>query len=274
MSPRPHPAGCLLAAALAATPAARAESSLVTSFLESAYLGCMQIQGARIGDARKARVFCLCSGSKLRTDLESEELEQLAHRAANGVDIGELPQFQRIVEDRRACDAVGTHDGRASSLERERLFGPFSIALPEGFLLLGRSEKHARRNWAFHRFHADLETTTLLQITILADERIASSRTDDDVDRRNELELAKLVDELRQTRQGWRAGASREIALGNLALRTVEWSARERATPVRGIAGAGTAAGRVVLVRIQDDAARAEETLALARRSLETFRLR
>ena len=168
--------GSLLAAALvaaflwtvfgAASPV-HADSRTVEQFLGQYLSGCVRQSRARGHDRLQGHAWCVCAVAQLRMEGSEAALEELARHVARGESIDRLEIFRRATRNRGRCDALGTHDaGPPDRLERSRNFGPFTIALPPGFLLLDRNTAPARASYGFHRLHGDLRSAATLQVVI------------------------------------------------------------------------------------------------------------
>ena len=264
-------ASVLLWAALAAAGPARADSRAVEQFLDQYLNGCVRQGGARGHDRLRGHAWCVCAVAQLRMEGSEAALEELVRRVARGEPIDRLEIFRRATRNRGQCDAVGTHDaGPPDRLERSRSFGPFTIALPPGFLLLDRSTAPAGASYGFHRLHEDLRTATTLQVVI----RRISKRDRAANDDADEFRLRGLLDELARTRSNFRVVETGEAAAGSLRFRRARWRAVEAGDPMIGEVYAGGSGDAVVLIRLQDRERFASRTMPAMRAALASLRLR
>ena len=264
-------ASVLLWAALAAAGPARADSRAVEQFLDQYLNGCVRQGGARGHDRLRGHAWCVCAVAQLRMEGSEAALEELVRRVARGESIDRLEIFRRATRNRGQCDALGTHDaGPPDRLERSRSFGPFTIALPPGFLLLDRSTAPAGASYGFHRLHEDLRTAATLQVVI----RRISKRDRAANDDADEFRLRGLLDELARTRSNFRVVETGEAAAGSLRFRRARWRAAEAGDPMIGEVYAGGSGDAVVLIRLQDRERFASRTMPAMRAALATLRLR
>ena len=264
-------ASVLLWAALAAAGPARADSRAVEQFLDQYLNGCVRQGGTRGHDRLRGHAWCVCAVAQLRMEGSEAALEELVRRVARGEPIGHLEIFRRATRNRGQCDALGTHDaGPPDRLERSRSFGPFTIALPPGFLLLDRSTAPAGASYGFHRLHEDLRTAATLQVVI----RRISKRDRAANDDADEFRLRGLLDELARTRSNFRVVETGEAAAGSLRFRRARWRAAEAGDPMIGEVYAGGSGDAVVLIRLQDRERFASRTMPAMRAALATLRLR
>ena len=264
-------AAVFLWAALAAAGSARADSRAVEQFLEQYLAGCVRQSGTRGHDRLRGHAWCTCAVAQLRMEGSEAALEELARRVARGEPIDHLELFKRATRNRGRCDAIGTHDaGPPDRLERSRSFGAFTIALPPGFLLLGRSTTPAGASYAFHRLHEDLRTAATLEMVV---RRVSKEDRAGNADA-DEFRLRGLLDELARSRSNFRLVETGEAAAGNLRFRRARWRAAEAGDPVIGEVYAGGSGDAVVLIRLQDRERFASRTMPAMRAALATLRLR
>ena len=248
----------------------RADSRVVEQFLEHYLTGCVRQSGTRGRDRLQGHAWCTCAVAQLRMEGGEAELESLARRVARGEPISGQEIFERAVRSRGQCDALGTHDASpAARLDRSRDFGPFTIALPPGFLLLARATTPARASYGFHRLHEDLRSAATLQVVIARASKEFRSGSDAD-----EFRLRRLLDELARSRANLRVVDSGESAVGNIRLKRSRWEATEAGDPIVGEAYAGSSRDTIVLIRLQDQKRFAARTMPAMRAALETLRLR
>ena len=248
----------------------RADSKVVEQFLEHYLTGCVRQSGTRGHNRIQGHAWCTCAVAQLRMEGSEAELEELARRVARGEPITEQRIFNRAVRSRAQCDALGTHDALPPTrVERSKDFGPFTIALPPGFLLLTRTTTPDRASYGFHRLHRDLRSAATLQVVIARASEDRWSGSDAD-----EFRLRSLLDELGRSRANMRVVDSGETAVGNLRLKRTYWRATEKGDPIVGEAYAGSAGDTVVLIRLQDQERFAPRTIAAMRAAVETLRLR
>ena len=272
--------GSLLAAALVAAflwtafgtaSPVHADSRTVEQFLGQYLNGCVRQSRARGHDRLQGHAWCVCAVAQLRMEGSEAALEELARHVARGESIDRLEIFRRATRNRGRCDALGTHDaGPPDRLERSRNFGPFTIALPPGFLLLDRNTAPARASYGFHRLHGDLRSAATLQVVIRRASEDGRSG-DDDAD---EFRLRGLLDELARSRSNFRVVETGETAAGNLRFRHARWQAAEAGDPTIGEVYAGGSGDTVVLIRLQDRERFASRTMPAMRAALATLRLR
>ena len=248
----------------------RADSKVVEQFLQHYLTGCVRQSGARGHNRLQGHAWCTCAVAQLRMEGSEADLEELARRVARGEPIGAQDIFSRATRNRGQCDALGTHDSLAPTrLERSKDFGPFTIALPPGFLLLTRTTTPARASYGFHRLHQDLRSAAALQIVISRASKDRWSGIDAD-----EFRLRSLLDELAHSRSNLRVADTGETAAGNVRLKRARWQATEAGDPIVGEAYAGSSGDTVVLIRLQDQERFAPRTMSAMRSALETLRLR
>ena len=248
----------------------RADSKVVEQFLQNYLTGCVRQSGARGHDRRQGHAWCTCAVAQLRMEGSEADLEELARRVARGEPIDSLEIFNRATRNRGQCDALGTHDSLSSTrLERSRDFGPFTIALPPGFLLLTRTTTPAWASYGFHRLHEDLRSAATLQIVISRASKDRWSGSDAD-----EFRLRSLLDELARSRTNLRVVDTGETAMGNVRFKRARWRASVAGDAIVGEAYAGSSADTVVLIRLQDQERFAPRTMPAMRTALETLRLR
>ena len=249
---------------------ARADSKVVEQFLEHYLIGCVRQSGTRGHDRLRGRAWCTCAVAQLRMEGSEEDLEELARRVARGESINEQEIFNRAVRSRGQCDALGTHDALPPGrLERSKDFGPFTVALPPGFLLLDRTSTPDRTSYGFHRLHEDLRSAATLQVVVLRASKDRRSGPDAD-----EFRLRSLVDELARSRANLRVVDTGDTAAGNFRFRRARWEATEAGDPIVGEAYAGSSGDTVVLIRLQDQERYAERTIPAMLAALETLRVR
>ena len=248
----------------------RSDSNVVEQFLEHYLTGCVRQSGTRGHDRLQGHAWCTCAVAQLRMEGSEAELEELARRVARGESITEQGIFNRAVRSRAQCDALGTHDALPPArLDRSKDFGPFTIALPPGFLMLTRATTPDRASYGFHRLHQDLRSAATLQVVIARASRDRWSGPDAD-----EFRLRSLLDELGSSRANLRVVESGEWAAGNLRFERARWEATEAGDPIVGEAYAGSSRESVVLIRLQDQERFAASTMSAMRAALETLRLR
>ncbi len=248
----------------------RADSKVVEQFLEHYLTGCVRQSGSRGHNRLQGHAWCTCAVAQLRMEGSEADLEELARRVARGEPIAGQELFNRAASRRGQCDALGTHDALAPTrLERSKDFGPFSIALPPGFLLLARTSTPDRSSYGFHRLHEDLRSAATFQVVIARASKDGRSGSD-----ANEFRLRSLLDELGRSRANLRVVDTGETAAGNVRLERASWQATEAGDPVVGEAYAGSARESVVLIRLQDQDRFAARTIPAMRAALETLRLR
>ena len=264
-------AAVFLWVALAAAGPAHADGRAVERFLEQYLAGCMRQSGTRGHDRLQGHAWCTCAVAQLRMEGSEAGLYGLARRVARGEPIDGLELFQRATRSRGRCDAIGTHDaGPPDRLERSRSFGVFTIALPPGFLLFGRSTTPAGASYAFHRLHEDLRTAATLEMVV---RRVSKEDRAGNADA-DEFRLRGLLDELARSRSNFRVVETGEAAAGNLRFRHARWRAAEAGDPVIGEVYAGGSGDAVVLIRLQDREHFASRTMPAMRAALATLRLR
>ena len=248
----------------------RADSKVVEQFLEHYLTGCVRQSGTRGHNRLQGHAWCTCAVAQLRMEGSEAELEELARRVARGESITEQGIFNRAVRNRARCDALGTHDALPPTrLEQSKDFGPFTIALPPGFLLLTRTTTPDRAGYGFHRLHQDLRSAATLQVVIAGASKDRWSGSDAD-----EFRLRSLLDELGRSRANLRVVESGESAVGNLRLERARWEATEAGDAIVGEAYAGSTGETVVLIRLQDQTSFAPRTMPAMRAAVETLRLR
>ena len=249
---------------------AGADSKVVDQFLEHYLAGCVRQSGTRGHNRLQGHAWCTCAVAQLRMEGSEAELEELARRVARGEPITDQEIFNRAVRNRETCDALGTHDSLPPDrLERSKDFGPFTIALPPGFLLLTRTATPARASYGFHRLHEDLRSAATLQVVIASASKDRWSGSDAD-----EFRVRSLLDELARSRANLEVVGTGEAAAGNVRFRRARWQATEAGDPVIGEAYAGSTGETVVLVRLQDLEQFAPKTIPAMRAAVETLRLR
>ena len=259
----------LVCVSVGAVGPSRADSRMVEQLLEHYLIGCTRQTGTRGHDRIKGHAWCTCAVAQLRMEGSESELEELARRVARGESIASQEIFVRAVRSRAQCDALGTHDALPSTrLERSRDFGSFTIALPPGFLLLGRAATPDRASYEFHRFHEDLRSTATLQVVLAHASKDRWRGSDAD-----EFRLRNLVDELARFRADLRIVDTGEAA-GDVRFKWVRWEATEAGDSVVGEAYAGTAGDMIVLAKLQDRRRFAARTMPAMRAALDTLRLR
>ena len=248
----------------------RADSKVVKQFLEHYLTGCVRQSGTRGHNRLQGHAWCTCAVAQLRMEGSEAELEELARRVARGEPITDQGIFNRAVRNRARCDALGTHDALPPTrLERSKDFGPFTIALPPGFLLLTRTATPDRASYGFHRLHQDLRSTATLQVVIARASKDRWSGNDAD-----EFRLRSLLDELGRSRANLRVVDTGETAAGSVRFKRARWEATEAGDPVVGEAYAGSSRESVVLIRLQDQTSFAPRTMPAMRAAVETLRLR
>ena len=263
-------AALLSALSLDAAGPVRADSKVVEQFLEQYLAGCVRQSGNRGHDRLRGHAWCTCAVAQLRMEGSEAELEALARRAARGEPITEQRIFLRAVGNRGQCDALGTHDALPPSrLERSKDFGPFTIALPPGFLLIARTTAPDRASYGFHRFHEDLRSVATIRVVIAPSSKDRWSGSDAD-----EFRLRSVLDELAASRMNLRVIDTGGWATGNIRFRRARWQGTEVGVPIVGEAYAGSASGSVVLITFQDQKRFAPHTLPAMRAALQTLRLR
>ena len=261
----------LIWVALAAAGPAQADSRVVEQFLDQYLKGCMRQSGARGQDRLRGHAWCVCAVAQLRMEGSEADLEELARRVARGESIDRLEVFRRATRNRGQCDATGAHDaGPPDRLERSRSFGPFTIALPPGFLLLDRSTAPAAASYSFHRFHEDLRSAATLQVVVRRASKEGRAGSGD----ADEFRLRALLDELVRVRSNFQVVETGEAAVGNLRFKRARWRAAEAGDPVIGEVYAGGSGAAVVLIRLQDQERFASRTMPAMRAALATLRLR
>ena len=261
----------LIWVALAAAGPAQADSRVVEQFLDQYLKGCMRQSGARGQDRLRGHAWCVCAVAQLRMEGSEADLEELARRVARGESIDRLEVFRRATRNRGQCDATGAHDaGPPDRLGRSRSFGPFTIALPPGFLLLDRSTAPAAASYSFHRFHEDLRSAATLQVVVRRASKEGRAGSGD----ADEFRLRGLLDELARARSSFRVVETGEAAAGNLRFKRARWRAAEAGDPVIGEVYAGGSGAAVVLIRLQDQERFASRTMPAMRAALATLRLR
>ena len=264
-------AAVLLWVALAAAGPVHADSRAVEQFLDQYLNGCVRHGGARGQDRLRGHAWCVCAVAQLRMEGSETALEELARRVARGEPIDRLEIFRRATRNRGQCDTLGTHDaGPPDRLERSRSFGPFTIALPPGFLLLDRSTAPAGASYGFHRLHEDLRSAATLQVVIRRASQEGRAGSGD----ADEFRLRGLLDELARSRSNFRIVETGEAAAGNLRFKRARWRAAEAGDPTIGEVYAGGSGDSVVLIRIQDQERFASRTMPAMRAALATLRLR
>ena len=264
-------ASVLLWVALAAAGPARADSRAVEQFLDQYLNGCVRQGGTRGHDRLRSHAWCVCAVAQLRMEGSEAALEELVRRVARGEPIDRLEIFRRATRNRGRCDAVGTHDaGPSDRLERSRSFGPFTIALPPGFLLLDRRTAPAGASYGFHRLHEDLRSVATLQVVIRRASEDGRAANDD----ADEFRLRGLLDELARSRSNFRVVETGKAAAGNLRFKRARWRAAEAGDPMIGEVYAGGSGDAVVLIRLQDRERFASRTMPAMRAALATLRLR
>ena len=247
-----------------------ADSRVVEQFLEQHLIGCVRQSGTRGHDRLRGHAWCTCAVAQFRMEGSEADLEELARRVARGEPIAGQEILDRAVRNRGKCDALGTHDALPPTrLERSRDFGPFTMALPPGFLLLSRTTTPDRASYVFHRFHEDLRSAATLQVVLARASKDRWSGSDAD-----EFRLRSLVDELARSRANLKIVDTGEAAAGNVRLKRARWEATQAGEPVAGEAYAGSAGDTVVLIRLRDQERFAARTIPAMRAALETLRLR
>lgn len=248
----------------------RADSKVVEQFLDHYLTGCVRQSGTRGHNRIQGHAWCTCAVAQLRMEGSEAELEVLARRVARGKPITDQAIFDRAVRNRGTCDALGTHDSLPPTrLERSKDFGPFTIALPPGFLLLTRTTTPDRASYGFHRLHEDLRSAATLQVVIASASTDQRSGSDAD-----EFRVRNLVDELGRSRANLKVVDTGEAAAGNVRFRRARWQATEAGDPVIGEVYAGSTGETVVMVRLQDLEQFAPRTIPAMRAAVETLRLR
>ena len=264
-------AAVLLWVTLAAAGPVHADSRAVEQFLDQYLNGCVRHGGARGQDRLRGHAWCVCAVAQLRMEGSETALEELARRVARGEPIDRLEIFRRATRNRGQCDALGTHDaGPPDRLERSKSFGPFTIALPPGFLLLDRSTAPAGASYGFHRLHEDLRSAATLQVVIRRASKEGRAGSGD----ADEFRLRGLLDELARSRSNFRIVETGEAAAGNLRFKRARWRAAEAGDPTIGEVYAGGSGDSVVLIRLQDQERFASRTMPAMRAALATLRLR
>ena len=248
----------------------RADSRVVEQFLEHYLTGCVRQSGTRGHNRLQGHAWCTCAVAQLRMEGSEAALEELARRVARGEPIVDQEIFGRAVRSRGQCDALGTHDALPPTrLDRSRDFGPFTVALPPGFLLLTRTTTPDRASYGFHRLHEDLRSAATLQIVIARTSKDRWSGSDAD-----EFRLRSLLDELTRSRANLKIVDSGETVAGNVRLERARWRATEAGDPIVGEAYAGSAGDTVVLIRLQDQERFAPRTIPAMGAAVQTLRLR
>ena len=256
---------------LAAAGPVHADSRVVEQFLDQYLNGCVRQGGARGQDRLRGHAWCVCAVAQLRMEGSEADLEELARRVARGEPVDRLEIFRRATRNRGRCDAIGAHDaGPPDRLERSRNFGPFTIALPPGFLLLDRSTAPAGASYGFHRLHEDLRSAATLQVVVRRASKEGRAGSGD----ADEFRLRGLLDELARAQSNFQVIETGEAAAGNLRFKRARWRATEAGDPVIGEVYAGGSGDSVVLIRLQDQERFASRTMPAMRAALATLRLR
>ncbi len=262
-------AGVLSTAASIGTPA-HADSPAVEAFLEQYRQGCFRHRGRRGHDHLMGQAWCTCTAARFRMEGHAPELETLARRAAAGESLDDIPLFNRAVRHRDRCDSVGSFDDTPPDrLSRAKRFGRFTIALPPGFMLLQREIDPDRERYAFHRIHADLQSSAMLEITL---KRLdTDEETNEDA---HAFRLQALLESLARSHSNFEIVEKPMAVDGAIGFHRAIWEGESQGTKRRGETRIAYRDRSEILIRLEDHRQFAPNSLAAMRRALESFRLR
>lgn len=270
---------CLLAGIAAA---ADSPSQAVRNFRAGFFDGCTKSQLAASASEKYADAFCACALSALDTEMTASERDELVKTgAANPSALADHPPYQRVLRKQQECRAVGQYDtdeppapGRDLGLSPPRVFEEFSIRLPDGFIVLPRQELDGLRAYLFVRHHADLETSTVIQVSVLPFPGDIAGQSEQALDEAAEKYLQQMLAGIRKQRENWAQKPTFATTIAAQRFRVAEWSGSVKGEPLEGLMYVTIAPGRIILVSSQDFARYSGNTMPLARSSIATITLR
>lgn len=247
------------------------------SFLAGYYSGCIEEQAARGKSKPYQDAYCACSQSivgELPPDELRPYLEHGSEGAAAKPDLAFLDKLLHLgLGD---CVLVGQFDDTKALSKEElwRLGEPknlpgFSIRLPRGFLVVPAGAEMPGL-FAFARLHADLQTSTVIQVAIL-DVGKTPPMAPTARDRQQVLEMN--LKSLRAKREGWTQSEPTEVTIGGLHFATVDWKGTAEGKAMEGVLYATLAGSRIVWLSAQDFQPFAADTLPHAKEVLQSVSL-
>ena len=254
----------------------------IKNFRAGYFDGCRKGQLLAGGTGKYADAFCACALSLLDVEMTATKIEELLKLVeANPSAIRDYAPFQRALLRTQECDAVGSYDKRRpesiagqAGLSPPRVFEDFSIRLPAGFIALAPQERDGVRIYLFTRFHDDLETSTIIQVSVMPFTGDLAGKSEQALDEAADKYLHQMLAGIRRQREDWTQKPVFAKTDGAQRFKSAEWSGSIKGEQLEGIAYAGIAPGRVFLVGTQDFKRYSATTLPLTQSSIATLTAR
>jgi hypothetical protein len=279
--------GCTLLALLTvpAVLAAQAEKKPSTpeqdliNFRAGVYDGCIESQKALGKSAKEQEAFCTCIisvwGQVPEADLKVFMQRVTADHSA-AADPAWLAKLQQLGS--QDCALVGLFDD-AKTLSREELsrlsepkaFDGFSLRLPRGFMIITPQQRGAARMFGFARYHADLETSTAIQVTFVDPSQPPPAEP---TKKDREQLLAVLLKGIGAKKTDWTLSEPSEVEIGGVRFATADWTGKMQGKAMQGTLHVTIAGNKVVILSAEDFQPFAGDTIPLAKEVFRSFSLR
>ncbi len=275
----------ILAATLPPALAAQAEEKPATpeqdlnNFRAGYYNGCIKGQQALGKPQKYQEAFCACMLSVLR-EVPEADVKAFAQRTKADPAAAADPAFLEKLQQRGAADCalVGQFDDTQNLSMEERVwlrepkvFEGFSLRLPRGFITAPVQKQGPARIFGFGRLHADLETSTAIQVTLIDVDK-APPRLPTAQDRQQLLVM--FLQRINQQKTDWTLSEPAEVEIGGLLFAAADWSAKSEGKAMQGTLYAAITDKKIVTLYAQDVQPYAGDTISLAKEVFRSFTLR
>ncbi len=267
-----------LAAPAAEKPSAQ-EQDLI-NFSAGVHDGCLKGQKASGKSEKEQGAFCACLlsvfGQVPETDRQALMQRATADPAAVAADPAWLDKLDQLGS--ADCALVGKFDDTNTFTKEElarlsdpKAFDGFSLRLPRGFMAVPVQQQGPARMFGFARYHADMTTSTVLQVSLLDPPKPPSAEP---TKSERERLLALLLEGISARRTDWSLSAPSEVEIGGLLFATADWSGKSEGRAMQGTMYAARKGNRVVMLAAQDLEPHSRQTIPLAKEVFRSFLLR
>lgn len=248
------------------------------NFRAGYYDGCVEGQKALGKREKYQEAFCSCMLSILG-EFPEADLKVLVQRVQADASAAQDPTFLEKLQQLGAadCQLVGQFDDtkilskeELSHLREPKVFEGFSIRLPRGFMTVPTEKQGPARLFGFGRLHGDLQTSTVIQISIIDVGK--SPPTEPSTKERQQL-LSMLLRGIKERQTEWAQSEPTEVELGGFPFAAVDWSGKTDGHEMEGTFYATVVGSKIVALSAQDLRPFASDTIPLAKQVFKTFSL-
>lgn len=248
-------------------------------FRAGLYDGCLKGQKAQGKSEKEQEASCSCL-LLVYAQVPEADVKAFAQRVTADPAAAADPAWLEKIQQLGAADCalVGQFDDTKTLSKEEisrlgdpKAFDGFSLRLPRGFMIIPPQQQESARMFAFGRLHADLETSTVIQVAlVISPQPPPAEPTKND---REQL-LAMFLKAVSAKKTDWALSEPSEVEIGGLLFATADWTGKMQGKAMQGTLYATIAGNKIVTLFAQDFQPFAGDTIPLAKEVFRSFSLR